>query len=393
MTNANPTKPVSARLLESRHLLDVYAQLDFEPDRADGVFLYEGDREVLDLYGGHAVAALGYGHPRMIAALEAQARSMLFQTNAVALEVRARAAERLAGFAPAGLDTVFFANSGAEANENALRIAVRATGRSKVVALEKGFHGRTAAAAAVTSGAAGSWYGFPETPFDVEFVPRDDAKKAVAAIDGSTACVIIELVQGVAGAYDLDNEYVAAVAAACNEAGALLIVDEVQTGVGRCGQPFAADHYGVSPDLLTAAKSLGAGFPCSATLMTDALAADARVGDLGTTFGGGPLACALIETVIGVIENEDLLANVRLQSAAIRDACPIGPVTDTQGLGFLLGLVCDRPAGEVQRELLARDILTGTSGDPNVIRLLPPLVLDSNHVARFLDVLDQLGDG
>ena len=158
---------------------------------------------ILDLYGGHAVAALGYSHPRWLAALETQAKSLLFQSNAVPLEVRARAATRLARFAGLGLDTVFFVNTGAEANENALKLALRLTGRRKVVAVEGSFHGRTAAAGAVTWGAAAKWYGFPQAPFDVEFLPRGDLDAIARMVGADTAAVIVEPVQGVAGAVDL----------------------------------------------------------------------------------------------------------------------------------------------------------------------------------------------
>ena len=159
----------TAQQSEARHLLQVYAQLPIEPESAEGVYLHCGSRRIIDFYGGHAVAALGYAHPDLLAALHRQAENMYFQSNAVALEVRAQAADALVSIAPPGLSRVFFANSGAEANENALRIACRTTGRSRVLALEHGFHGRTAASAAVTWGAAKSWYGFPRTPFDVDF--------------------------------------------------------------------------------------------------------------------------------------------------------------------------------------------------------------------------------
>ena len=262
---------------EARHLLQVYSQLPLEVTSADGVYLHAGNRRIVDLYGGHAVAALGYAHPDLLATLQAQAKTMYFQSNAVALDVRAKAGDALAAFAPAGLDRVFFVNSGAEANENALRVACRATGRSRVLAVEHGFHGRTAAAAAVTWGAAKGWYGFPRTPFDVDFIPRDDVARAEAMINAGTAAVIIELVQGLAGAYDLDTGFVLTVAEACRRVGALLIVDEVQSGVGRTGAPFAADLYGITPDMLTTAKALGGGFPCSALLMTEALAGTPEV--------------------------------------------------------------------------------------------------------------------
>jgi acetylornithine/succinyldiaminopimelate/putrescine aminotransferase len=316
---------------------------------------------------------------------------MYFQSNAVALEVRAQAADALVSIAPPGLSRVFFVNSGAEANENALRIACRTTGRSRILALEHGFHGRTAASAAVTWGAAKSWYGFPHAPFDVDFIPRDDVAKAEALIDGETAAVIIEVVQGLAGAYDLDPAFVAAIAAACRRHGVLLIVDEVQSGVGRTGAAFAAQLYGLQPDMLTTAKALGGGFPCSALLLTEELAAKLKSGDLGTTFGGGPMACALVSTVIEVIKRDRLLENVRTLSAELQKSAITGPVTGVQGRGFLLGLRCKRPAKDVQAALLARDILVGTSSDPAVVRLLPPLTLERQHVQTLCAALADIG--
>jgi acetylornithine/succinyldiaminopimelate/putrescine aminotransferase len=391
MADTGTGAPTGAQSAEARHLLQVYGQLPVDVTAAEGVYLLAGRRRIIDFYGGHAVAALGYAHPDLLAALQAQAKTMYFQSNAVALEVRAQAADALAGFAPAGLDRVFFVNSGAEANENALRVACRATGRSRVLALEHGFHGRTAAAGAVTWGAAKGWYGFPRTPFDVDFIPRDDAARAEAMIDGDTACVILELVQGLAGAYDLDPAFVRTVADACRRHGALLIVDEVQSGVGRTGAPFAADLYGVHPDMLTTAKALGGGFPCSALLMTEALARTLKSGDLGTTFGGGPMACALVSTVIEVIRRDGLMDNVRALSDEIRRHALAGPVEAIQGKGFLLGLRCRRPARDVQAELLARDILVGTSSDPRVVRLLPPLTLGKQHVAKLVTALCDIG--
>ncbi len=380
---------VDARRREAEHLVQVYGQLAIEPVRGDGVVLLTRDgRRIIDFYGGHAVACLGYGHPRLIAALEDQARQMLFQSNAVALDVRARAADRLAAFAPAGLDRVFFVNSGAEANENALRIALKATGRDQVFAIEHGFHGRSAAAAAVTWG-ADKWYGFPRRPFDVEFLPRNDLG-ALGRVNTRVAAVIVEPVQGVAGAFDLDLDYLRELAGACRAAGALLILDEVQTGMGRLGTPFGADRAGIVPDMLTTAKSLAGGFPAAALLMNATLGATLKPGDLGTTFGGGPLAARLIETVIDCIETDGLLDNVTELSALIRATCQVGPITGIQGAGFLLGLRTAIPAAEVRDALLERNILVGTSGDPNVIRLLPPLVLQAQHVAQLAAALVEI---
>ncbi|MGI9291385.1 MAG: aspartate aminotransferase family protein [Gammaproteobacteria bacterium] len=376
---------------EHQHLLQVYAQFSFEPVSAEGVYITcrDGSR-LLDLYGGHAVASLGYAQPDATQALTEQAGKLFFQSNAVALEDRASAANKLAAAAPGALNKVFLVNSGAEANENALRIALKKTGRPKILALEHGFHGRTAAAGAVTWGARDKWYGFPQTPFDVDFMPRDDAAKAAAMIDSDTAAIIIELVQGVAGAYDLDKEYVRQLAAACKQQGALLIIDEVQTGVGRSGKYFAAELYDLEPDLLTTAKALGAGFPCGALLLTDEVAACMGNGDLGTTFGGSPLACAMINTVLDVIERDGLLENVTRLSARIKNECIIGPVHKITGHGFLLGLHCKDGAAPVRKALLEQGILTGSSSDPNVMRLLPPLVLADEHVDELISALKNL---
>ena len=384
------TSPAAAQTLTS-HLAQVFAQYPIEVAHGEGVWLHARDgRKILDFYGGHAVAGLGYGHPRWLAALERQARQMAFQTNALPMAVRERAAARLTRFAGLGLDTVFWINSGAEANENALKAAFKLTGRSKVVALEQGWHGRTAAAGAVTWGALEKWYGFPRTPFDVCFAPRGDPATAGRCVDRETAAVIVEPVQGVGGAYDVGKPMLQALRQRCDESGALLIFDEVQCGMGRTGAPFAANFHGVVPDMITAAKALGNGFPVSALLMSRRVADQLKYDDMGTTFGGGPMACAAAEAVIDTIESESLLANVRQVSAYIRASCIIGPVTGVQGLGFLLGLKTSRPAKEVQAALLTQNILTGTSADPHILRLLPAYILNEGHVDRLSDALARI---
>lgn len=386
-TNA---KAVLAR--EAVTTLPAYQQLDFLPERAEGCEILTGDgRRILDLYGGHAVAALGYAHPRLTRAIEEQARHLLFQSNAVALEIRAQAAEALVAIAPHGLRRAFFVNSGAEANENALRIACNATGRGKILALTHGFHGRTAAAAAVTWNAREGWYGFPRLPFDVDFIPRNDVTAAEAMIDRETAAVIFEPVQGIAGALDLSRAFVEALRERTAANGVLLIADEVQSGMGRSGHYFAVEASGVTPDLMTTAKSLGGGVPCAAVLATEALSTGIKRGSLGSTFGGGPLAAAAIVAVIETIGQEALLANARQREQEIRATCITGPVRRIQGMGLMLGLVCDRPAIEVRNALLDQDILTGTSNDPAVLRLLPPLVLESSHVVRLAEALNAIG--
>ena len=373
------------------HLAQVFAQYPIEVAHGDGVWLHARDgRKYLDFYGGHAVAGLGYGHPRWLAALERQARQMSFQTNALPMVIRERAAARLSKFVGLGLDTVFWVNSGAEANENAMKLAFRLTGRSKIVALEQSFHGRTAAAGAVTWGAIEKWYGFPRTPFDVSFAPRDNPAAVERFVDRDTAAVIVEPVQGVGGAYDLGKPMLQELRQRCDATGALLIFDEVQCGMGRTGAPFAANFYGVTPDMITAAKALGNGFPVSALLLSRRIAGQLKYDDMGTTFGGGPMACAVAEAVIDVIESESLLANVRQVSTYIRANCIIGPVTGVQGAGFLLGLKTSRPAKEVQAELLSKNILTGTSADPHILRLLPAYILNESHVDQLSDALARI---
>jgi acetylornithine/N-succinyldiaminopimelate aminotransferase len=376
-------------LARASALLDVFVQTDVSPERGEGVYVWdEQGRRYLDCYGGHAVALLGYAHPELCRTLDAQARRLFFQSNLFDLEVRRRAAARLVRFGPEGLTKAFFVNSGAEANENALRIAFLANKRPRVVCVEGGFHGRTAAAGAVTAGNA--WYAFPEKPFAVTTVPFDDAAAIDAAIDASVAAVIFEPVQGMAGARPLSAEFLRAARAACDRTGATLIFDEVQCGVGRSGRPFAAQVYDVTPDLLTTAKGLAGGFPVGALLVSDRLAAVLKKGDLGTTFGGGPLACALVDAALRVIEEQDLLPRVRRLSARLAAEAKVGPVVDVQGMGFLLGLRTRPPAKDVLAGLRARGILAGGSADPHVVRLLPPLILEDGHVDTLVAALKEL---
>jgi acetylornithine/succinyldiaminopimelate/putrescine aminotransferase len=373
------------------YLAPVFAQFPLAVESAEGVWLHTRDgRRVLDFYGGHAVAALGYGHPGWTRALSEQARTLNFQSNAVPLDVRLRAAARLIGFSDLGFSSVFFVNSGAEANENALKMAFAITGRSHVAAIEHGFHGRTAAAGAITWGARDKWYGFPRTPFDVSYIARRDFQAIAAQVTRASAAVIVEPVQGVGGAYDLGAPFLQALRERCDAVGALLICDEVQCGMGRSGESFVSKRYGVQPDMLTSAKSLGNGFPCAALLMSPRVAAAIKLDALGTTFGGGPMACAAIEAVIEAIESEHLLERVREISSLLRERCIVGPVIAHQGEGLLLGLRTARPARQIQAALLERDILAGTSADPTIVRLLPPYVLEAEHVellrAALLDI-------
>ena len=373
------------------YLAKVFAQYPLEVVSAQGVWLRNSKGErILDLYGGHAVASLGYAHPAWTRALSQQAMECNFQTNAVAMQVRLRAAERLVKFSGLDFSSVFFVNSGAEANENALKLAFRMTGRSHVAAIEGAFHGRTAAAGAVTWGAKEKWYGFPRAPFDVSFIPRRNIEAIAQHVTEQTAAVIVEPVQGLAGAVEMGAPFLEALRKRCDQVGAVLIFDEVQCGVGRTGHPFAANLYGVMPDMITTAKALGNGFPCAALLATPKVSSAIQMDSMGTTFGGGPMACAAMEAVIEAIESEKLLERVRRVSAYIRETCVVGPITGYQGEGFLTGLRTTRAAKGIQAELLEGGILAGTASDPHVLRLLPAFILEEEHVDLLRDALADL---
>jgi 4-aminobutyrate aminotransferase-like enzyme len=384
------------------HLNEVYPMLPFTPVRGLGVYLENAaGRRVLDLYGGHAVAALGYGHRDLSEALARQSRELVFQTNALPLKVRDEAAEKLAAFGPPGLGRVFFVNSGAEANENALRLAFKVTGRAKVVAMEHSFHGRTAAAGAVTYGAAKTWYGFPRTPFDVVFVPRNDAAALAAAVDSSTAAVIIEPVQGLAGAFDFAPEFMHAARAACDRAGALLIIDEVQTGFGRTGDHwFGIEHWGVEPDIMVMAKGIASGFPVGATITREEIA-EVWTAKTISTFGGNPISMAAMNATLEVMIREDVPSLSALRGARLRaglgdlfrDHAWIGEV---RGMGLMqaLELVEDRASKtpSPRRAVALLDackeegLLVGVGGlQSNVIRLGPSMLISEAEVDDGLE--------
>ena len=371
-------------------LLETVRGVGLQIERGEGVWLLDSDgRRYLDLYGGHAVTALGHGHPKLLSALHRQAPRLIFQGVLFDLELRRRAARRLLEFGPPGMSRVFFVNSGAEAIENALRISFLTGARREVVAVEGGFHGRTAAASAVTSESV-RWYAYPQAPFVVRMVPFNDVSALESAVSEETAAVIVEPIQGMAGARPLSAEFLHAARAVTERHGALLIFDEVQCGMGRTGYPFAAQAFGILPDLLTTAKGLGGGFPIGAVLLREGLDRRVSFGDLGSTFGGGPLACAMTVAVIDAIETDDLLSWVRRLSGRIRSECVVGPVTAIQGMGFLLGFRTSRPAAEVVSELRSRGVLVGSSSDPHVFRVLPPLVLEESHIGILKAALEEI---
>ncbi len=372
-------------------LLPVYAQMPVRPVSGHGSWLVDdAGEEWLDAYGGHAVAATGHSHPRVVQAIADQAATLLFYSSVVPHPNREALARELARLSPDPLGRVFFCNSGAEANENALHLARKVTGRQRIVSLAGGWHGRTVATLAVTDGAkyeAGALRaGMPLSTR----VPFDDIAALERVVDESVAAVILEPVQGMTGARGCAPEFLAAARRVCTERGALLLFDEVQCGVGRCGAFTAAESFGVVPDVLTLAKGLGSGLPIAATITTPAVASTLVIGDLGSTFGGGPVPCAAALATIEVIEREGLIANAVAMGERLRDGALALGARSVQGRGLLLGLRLDRPAAEVQRALFRRHILTGTSSDPAVLRLLPPLSFSAAEADLLLDGLREV---
>lgn len=379
-------------------LFPAYAQMPVRPVSGRGSWLIDADgNQWLDAYGGHAVASTGHCHPHVVEAIARQAETLLFYSTAVALEMRERLATELVRRGPGSGprvpvpgSRVFFCNSGAEANENALHLARRSTGRSGVVAVEGGWHGRTVATLACTHGEKyQAWARGSGMPL-ARFVPFDDVAALERTVDETTAALIVEPVQGVQGARDCAPEFLRAARAACDRHGAALIFDEIQCGVGRCGAFTAAEAYGVTPDVIAMAKGLASGLPIGAILVGSKLAAGVKTGDLGSTFGGGPVVCAAALATLEVIDGEGLIANaIAIGERLRRGALALG-VSKVQGRGLLLGLHLGRPAVEVQKALFARRILTGTSADPQVLRLMPSLIFSAGEADRLLEALAEV---
>ncbi len=390
-TIASAEHPSALPPVRPSALLPVYAQFPIRPVRGHGSWLVdEAGDEWLDAYGGHAVAATGHSHPDVVRAIASQAEALLFYSTAVPHPLRERLAQRLADLCPAPLERVFFCNSGAEANENALHLARKWTGRRQIVSVRGGWHGRTVGTLACTDGAryeeAAARSGIPLS----RKVPVDDTAALDAAVDGEVAAVIMEPVQGLSGARDLSPDFLRAARRACDAHGAALVFDEVQCGVGRCGAFSAAEAVGVVPDILTFAKGLASGLPIGAVVATSSVTEAIGIGDLGSTFGGGPVPCAAALATIDVIEREGLVDNaLRVGARLAQGALALG-VRHVSGRGLLLGLHLDRPAADVQRALFGRRIITGTASDPAVLRLLPPLSFSAEEADLLLAGLKEV---
>ena len=378
---------------EDRYQLATYKKMPIVAERGEGVWLYSSDGEkYLDLYGGHAVAGTGHSHPRVVAAIQAQAEKLLFYSNLVYSETRARAAEKLISVAPPDLTKAFFCNSGTEANENAMRMARLATGRENVITFSGGFHGRTADAISATFLGRYRELGKPNVPghLEAEFGNIDSVR---ALADDTVAAIMLEPIQSMAGVRLASSEFYQALRELCEERGIVLIYDEVQTGVGRTGEWFfAGSETGshVVPDIITLAKALGSGIPVGACLVTEKISANIKENDLGTTFGGGMIAMAAVFATIEAIENDGMLANVRAVETYLRKRLEeVAEVTAVRGRGFLLGLEFHDKAAPIHKALLDRKIITGTSSDARVLRLLPPLCLKNADIDLFVAKLKE----
>jgi acetylornithine aminotransferase/acetylornithine/N-succinyldiaminopimelate aminotransferase len=380
--------------LEDQFQLATYKKMPIVAERGEGVWIFasNGDR-YLDLYGGHAVAGTGHCHPHVVKAIREQTAKLLFYSNLVYSEARARAAEKLVSVAPDLLTKVFFCNSGTEANENAMRMARMSTGRENIITFSGGFHGRTADAISATFLGKYREIGKPNVPGHLQAEFGDiDSVRAVAG--ESVAAIMLEPIQSMAGVRDATPSFYRGLRELCDEHSIVLIYDEVQTGIGRTGDWFFSGSSagdGVVPDIVTLAKALGSGVPVGACLVSEKIASHVKENDLGTTFGGGMIAMAAVTATLEAIENDRMLDNVRTVAAYLRERLKeVEQVVNVHGRGFLLGLELAEQARPVHEALLEHKIITGTSSDPKVLRLLPPLCLQREEVDLFVDALQEV---
>lgn len=377
--------------LEEQFQLATYKKMQLVAERGEGVWIYtsDGDR-YLDLYGGHAVAGTGHCHPHVVNAIREQAEQLLFYSNLVYSTTRARAAEKLVSVAPASLTKAFFCNSGTEANENAMRMARMSTGREQIITFSGGFHGRTADAISATFLGKYREIGKPNVPghLKAEF---GDIESVRALADETVAAIMLEPIQSMAGVREAEPGFYRALRELCDKRGIVLIYDEVQTGVGRTGEWFFAGSAagdGVVPDVITLAKALGSGVPVGACLVSEEVSSHIKENDLGTTFGGGMLAMAAVTATLEAIEADNMLENVKTVEAHLRERLrEVESIVRVHGRGFLLGIEFAEKAAPIHQKLLERKIITGTSSNPNVLRLLPPLCLQTAEVDLFVEAL------
>ena len=380
-------------------ILPVYAPAQFVPVKGLGSRVWDSEgKEYIDFSGGIAVTALGHCHPALVAALQQQSETLWHTSNVFTNEPALRLASKLidATFA----DRVFFANSGAEANEAAFKLARHyaitrhSPYKTKIIAFYNAFHGRTLFTVSV-GGQAKYSDGFGPKPADIVHVPYNDLAAVKAVMDDSTCAVVMEPIQGEGGITPVDAEFLQGVRALCDKHQALLVFDEVQTGMGRTGKLFAYMHYGVTPDILTTAKALGGGFPVSAMLTSEEIASAMQVGTHGTTYGGNPLACAVAEAALDVINTPQVLDGIAQRHALYvaklqQLADKYGIFSDIRGMGLLIGAELSAAYQNKARDFLAAAAAHGVmilNAGPNVIRFAPSLVVELQDIeegmARF----------
>ncbi len=371
--------------------IETYAKMGISVERGSGSWVWTSEGEkYLDLYGGHAVCASGHSHPHVVKAIQNQAEKVLFYSNLVYSEIRAKASEKLVSVAPDPLTKAFFCNSGTEANENAMRMARMATRREKVITFTGGFHGRTADSISATFLGKYRELGKPNVPGHVSAVFGDiESVKAVA--DRETAAIMLEPIQSMAGVAEAEPGFFRELRTLCDELGIVLIFDEVQTGIGRTGNWFFAGSDladAVVPDIVTLAKSLGSGVPVGACLVNSCISESIKVNDLGTTFGGGMIAMAAVLATVEAIETDQMVANAKTVEYHLRDSLyGVPSVVTVRGKGCLLGIEFSEPCSPIHKKLLESKIITGTSSNPNVLRLLPPLSTNVDEINMLVEVL------
>ncbi len=365
-------------------LLPTYPPFPFTIASGKGERIWDTDGNAyLDLYGGHCVCVTGHCHPTVVAAIQTQASSIIFYSTAGRLDIRERAAEALVRFAGRKATSVFFVNSGAEANENALKIARKATGRKRFVSFTGGWHGRSILGLSVTDDPK-IRAGYEDLLAPAEMLPWNDLAALDAADFSDAAAVILEPVQSMAGIVMASKPFLQALRRKCDASGTVLIFDEIQTGFGRLGTPFASGYFDVDPDITTVAKGIASGVPMGAVILNEALATGIKPGDLGSTFGGGPIACAALLATLEVLVAEQLSARANAAEEKIRLGLAGSVVTSVSGAGLLLGLHVGEYAAALKKRLLDNRILVGGSHNPEVLRLLPPLTLSDEGIAEFL---------
>ncbi len=377
--------------LEEQFQVATYAKMNIAVERGRGAWIWTSDGEkYLDLYGGHAVCATGHAHPHVVEALKNQSEKVLFYSNLVYSEIRAKAAAKLVEIAPGLITKAFFCNSGTEANENAMRMARFATGREKIITFSGGFHGRTADSISATFLGNYRNLGKPNVPHHVcaEFGNIESVRELA---DEETAAIMLEPIQSMAGVTEAAPEFFRELREICDEYGIVLIFDEVQTGVGRTGNWFfsgsaLADY--VEADIITLAKSLGSGVPVGACLVNEHIASKIKINDLGTTFGGGMLAMAAVLATLEAIENDKMRENIVEIENYLRERLQeFEQIVALRGRGGLLGIEFAGNCKPFHQKLLENKIITGTSSNPNVLRLLPPLCVKKEEIDLLIEVL------